>query len=60
VMGLASRAAPQMHLQDVGAPLKILAGGAVLFFTLGVVAERLLAGAAGSDIAMKHLVELGR
>ncbi len=60
VMGLASRAAPQMHLQDVGAPLKILAGGAVLFLTLGVVAERLLAEAAGADLAMHALTELGR
>ncbi|MBL8952419.1 MAG: flagellar biosynthetic protein FliR, partial [Myxococcaceae bacterium] len=60
VMGLASRAAPQMQLQDVGAPLKILAGGAVLFLTLGIVAERLLAGAAGTDVAVLGLLELGR
>lgn len=60
VMGLASRAAPQMNLQDVGAPLKILAGGALLFLTLGVVAERMLAEVAGSDIAMRSLLELGR
>ncbi len=60
VMGLASRAAPQMHLQDVGSPLKILAGGAVLFLSLGVVAERLLAHAATADVAMTSLLELGR
>lgn len=60
VMGLASRAAPQMNLQDVGSPLKILAGGAVLFLTVGVVAERLLAEVATSDAAMQTLLELGR
>jgi flagellar biosynthesis protein FliR len=60
VMGLASRAAPQMNLQDVGSPLKILAGGAVLFLTLGVVAERMLAEVATSDVAMQSLLELGR
>jgi hypothetical protein len=49
-----------MHLQEVGSPLKILAGGAVLFLTLGVVAERLLAGAATTDVAMGSLLELGR
>lgn len=60
VMGLASRAAPQMNLQDVGSPLKILAGGAVLLLTLGVVAERMLAEVATSDAAMQTLLELGR
>lgn len=60
VIGLASRAAPQMNLQDVGAPLKILAGGALLFLTLGVVAERLLAEVATSDAAMHTLLELGQ
>lgn len=60
VMGLASRAAPQMNLQDVGAPLKILAGGAVLFLTIGVIAERMLAEAAGAGDAMQALMELGR
>jgi flagellar biosynthetic protein FliR/type III secretion protein T len=44
VMGLASRAAPQMHLQDTGAPLKIVAGAAVLYLALGIFVERLLAG----------------
>jgi flagellar biosynthesis protein FliR len=49
VMGLVSRAVPQMHLQDSGAPLKIVAGGAVFFLTLGVSAERLLAQVASSS-----------
>lgn len=60
VMGLASRAAPQMNLQDVGSPLKILAGGAVLFLSLGVLAERLLAEVATADAAMRTLLELSR
>jgi type III secretion protein T len=44
VMGLASRAAPQMHLQDTGAPLKIVAGAGVFYLSLGVICERVLAG----------------
>ena len=60
VMGLASRAAPQMNLQDVGSPLKILAGGALLFLTLGVLAERMLAEVATTGGAMATLLELGR
>jgi len=43
VMGLASRAAPSMRLQDAAAPLKILAGAAMFLLTLGTIAERLLA-----------------
>jgi flagellar biosynthetic protein FliR/type III secretion protein T len=60
VMGLVSRAAPSMNLQDVGAPLKILAGGALLFLALGILSERLLAEVASSDTAMRALMELGR
>ena len=60
VMGLASRATPQMNLQDVGAPLKILAGGAVLFLTVGIVAERMLAELAGRDVDMLSLARLGQ
>ena len=50
----------QMNLHDVGAPLKILAGGAVLLFALGVISERLLAEAAATDAAISTLSELSR
>lgn len=60
VLGLASRAAPQMNLQDVGSPLRILAGGAVLWLGIGVVADRLLAGVVGTPDALRLLVEAGQ
>jgi type III secretion protein T len=40
-LGLASRAAPSMNLQETGTPLRILAGGAVLWLSIGLVAAHL-------------------
>lgn len=40
-LGLASRAAPNMNLQETGAPLRILAGGAVVWLAIGLIANRL-------------------
>jgi flagellar biosynthesis protein FliR len=40
-LGLASRAAPNMNLQETGAPLRILGGGAVLWLLVAVIASRL-------------------
>jgi flagellar biosynthetic protein FliR/type III secretion protein T len=60
VMGLMSRAAPQMNLQEVGSPLKILAGGAVLLLGLGVIAERLLGEVAKTPGQLSALTELSR
>lgn len=60
VMGLASRAAPSMNLQDTGAPLRILAGGAVLWLAIGVLTERLLATVAASPDALRSVLEAGR
>jgi type III secretion protein T len=42
LLGLLSRAAPGIQLQETGAPLRILAGGAVLWLSVGLVCERLL------------------
>lgn len=53
-LGLASRAAPNMNLQDTGAPLRILGGGAVLWLGVGVIAARL------QDVALTHADELVR
>ena len=47
LLGMASRAAPQVNLQDLGAPLRILGGGALVWLGVGVLCERLLAGVAG-------------
>lgn len=51
-LGLASRAAPNMNLQDTGAPLRILGGGAVVWLMVGLIASRL------QDFAMHHADEL--
>lgn len=40
-LGLASRAAPNMNMQETSAPLRILGGGAVLWLTVGFIASRL-------------------
>jgi flagellar biosynthetic protein FliR/type III secretion protein T len=60
LMGLASRAAPNMNLQDTGAPLRILGGGAVLWLSVGLIVDRLLALVAGSPDALRAVLELGR
>lgn len=60
VMGLASRAAPSMNLQETGAPLRILGGGAVLWLMVGLVLDRLLATAVEAPAAMGAVLELGR
>ena len=51
-LGLASRASPNMNLQETGAPLRILGGGAVVWLMIGLVASRL------QDFALAHADEL--
>jgi type III secretion protein T len=51
-LGLASRAAPNMNLQETGAPLRILGGGAVLWLGISLLATRL------QDVAMMYVDEL--
>ena len=51
-LGLASRASPNMNLQETGAPLRILGGGAVVWLMIGLVAARL------QDFALGHADEL--
>ncbi len=57
-LGLASRAAPQLNLQETGAPLRILGGGAALWLGLGLVAERLLELFAAQGPALEALSRL--
>ncbi|EAU62999.1 type III secretion inner membrane protein, putative [Stigmatella aurantiaca DW4/3-1] len=59
-VGMASRAAPQMNLQELGAPLRILGGGALLWLGIGVLCERLLAEVAGLEGALLLLGEAAR
>ncbi len=59
-IGLASRAAPQLSLQEVGAPLRILGGGALLWVSVGLLCERLLVGALSVDGMLHGLAELAR
>jgi type III secretion protein T len=59
-LGLASRAAPQMRLQEVGAPLKILGGGALLWLGVGLICERLLASVLAVDGVLHAVLEATR
>jgi len=59
-LGLASRAAPQLNLQETGTPARILGGAAILWIGLGVICERLLSNTEGIDTAFKSLMELAR
>ncbi|MHB8872743.1 MAG: EscT/YscT/HrcT family type III secretion system export apparatus protein [Myxococcaceae bacterium] len=59
-LGMASRFAPQMNLQEVGAPLRIIGGGAVLWLGIGILCDRLLAGVLASDGAILALIEVAR
>ncbi|MDY7228617.1 EscT/YscT/HrcT family type III secretion system export apparatus protein [Hyalangium rubrum] len=60
LMGMASRAAPQMNLQELGAPLRILGGGAILWLGIGVLCERLLAGVMDLEGTLLLLGEAAR
>lgn len=60
VMGLASRAAPSMNLQDAAAPLRILGGGAVLWLAIGLVSERLMTELTLSPDTLRAVLELSR
>lgn len=60
LLGLVSRAAPQMNLQDTGAPLRILAGGAVTWLAIGVLMERLLGLVVDSGVAISTVAQLAR
>jgi type III secretion protein T len=57
-VGLASRAAPNMNLQDVGTPIRILVGGAAVWLGLGVLCDRLLAFANSSNAGLLELLHL--
>jgi type III secretion protein T len=59
-LGLASRAAPQVNLQELGAPLRILGGGALLWLGTGVLCERLLADVLSTEGALAMLGEVAR
>lgn len=58
LLGLVGRAAPGMNLQETSAPLRILGGGAVLWLTVGLLSDRLLAGVVASEWAL-HAVFSG-
>jgi len=54
--GLAARAAPQLRLQDTGAPIKLGLGTIAILLSLAAVSDRLLGAAAESVQAMSALV----
>lgn len=58
VLGLASRANPQAGAQELSAPLRILAGGALLWLGLGVLAQRLMGDLVSAPGAVDALTAL--
>lgn len=59
-LGLAARAAPGLSLREVGAPLRVLSGSALLWMGLGLVSERLVTEVLASGGAMRALFEVAR
>lgn len=59
LLGLVSRAAQGMNLQDTAAPLKILGGAGVLWLAAGLLAGRLQELAHSAPEAVRDLLELG-
>ena len=59
-LALATRAAPQMRLQDISAPLRILGGGAILWLSLGLICERLMASVVATDGALHAVLQMPR
>ncbi|WP_224365295.1 EscT/YscT/HrcT family type III secretion system export apparatus protein [Hyalangium versicolor] len=60
LVGMASRAAPQMNLRELGTPLRVLGGGALVWLGVGVLSERLLSGVAGVEGALRLLGDMAR
>lgn len=60
LLGLISRGSPAMNLQDTGAPIRILAGGAVAWLAIGVVMERLLGLVVDSEAAIHSVMLLAQ
>jgi type III secretion protein T len=60
LLGLASRAAPGVSLQDAAAPVKILGGAAVFWLALGVLADRLQALVLETPAVLEATLTLGR
>jgi flagellar biosynthesis protein FliR len=58
-LGLASRAASGMNLQETGSPMRILGGGAVLWLAVGLFAARLQELASQSPEALRAVSSLG-
>ena len=60
LVGMVSRAAPQVNLQEVGAPVRILAGGALLWWGVGLLCERLLADFVSLEDTLMRLAQVSR
>jgi flagellar biosynthesis protein FliR len=55
-VGLAFRATPGMALGELGTPVRILGGATVLWLSLGLVADRLLAGVLAPEAGLLRAV----
>jgi len=59
-LGLFARASPQLHLGEIGTPIRILAGGAVLWLAVGVLCDRLLEEVGASAQWVSDAAEVAR
>lgn len=59
-LGLFARASPQLHLGEIGTPIKILAGGAVLWLAVGVICHRLLEEVGATGDWLQGAAEVSR
>lgn len=59
-LGLAARTVPSLSLNETGTPLRILGGGVILWFSVGILAQRLLGAVTGATAALEGLIEVSR
>ncbi len=59
LVGLVSRAAPQLGIQETATPARILAGGALAWLGVGVVADRLVGVLADLPVSMAGVLAVG-
>jgi type III secretion protein T len=60
LVGMLSRAVPNVGLQELASPLKILGGGAVLWLTLGLLGQRALDLLGASETHLIQFLEVVR
>lgn len=60
LLGLFARAAPQLQVAEMGAPIRILGGGAVLWLAVGLFCHRLLTELGHAEALIPRVAEAAR